>query len=95
MSKIIIETHDLVIKKEKRFLSVFPGFSFAFEVRQSINFGRVLPPFQTKIDLIYHKTFFTKRKKTKKNQVFSQKKQPHQNLLFAFFESHMVSVRLK
>jgi len=71
MSKIIIETHDLVIKKEKKIFVCVSGFSFAFEIRQSINFGRVLPPFQKKIDLIYHKSFFRKKKKDKKkNQVF-------------------------
>jgi len=66
MSKIIIETHDLVIKKEKKIFVCVSGFSFAFEIRQSINFGRVLPPFQKKIDLIYHKSFFRKKKKDKK-----------------------------
>jgi len=74
MSKIIIETHDLVIKKEKKIFVCVSGFSFAFEVRQSINFGRVLPPFQTKIDLIYHKSFFRKKKRReKKTSLFSEK----------------------
>jgi len=74
MSKIIIETHDLVIKKEKKIFVCVSGFSFAFEIRQSINFGRVLPPFQTKIDLIYHKSLSLERKKDKeKNKSFFRK----------------------